>query len=289
MQKIHHQRMKSHLTPSHFLWLVIIVVSCALITGCQPAAPTPSVTEQVAIKQKVDAIQAAWLSGPHSQTYVEKDGSNSTCSRCHAPTNYVPPADEIPKSCTICKFEIKPGPPLTAKNEWKSISCNVCHEVKNGVTDPKVKWLASLAANEYQDVASTTELCQKCHQPDLKAPHKPVVVKGSHTGMACIKCHEAHSVNASCSNSLFHKDVMPSSTIPGHDPKHQVVSCSACHDGGGNKVAPDPTSKNTWKTLTSEGIPFISHDIVRAVSCEKCHFAGNPWKLVEKVEPKPVK
>lgn len=289
MLKTRHIRIGAHLAISHLIWLAIAVISCVALIGCQPAAPTPGVTEQAAIKQKVDAIQATWLSGPHSETYVEKDSSNSACSRCHAPINYVPPPDEIPKTCNVCKFEVKPAPPLTAKADWKSITCNVCHEVKNGVADPKVKWLASITANEYQDVASTTELCQKCHLPDLKAPHKPVVVKGSHTSMTCTKCHDAHSTSASCSNSLCHKDVMPSSTLPGHDAKHQAVNCSACHDGGGNKVAPDPTSKNTWKTLTPEGIPFISHNIVRAVSCEKCHFTGNPWKLIEKVEAKPAK
>ncbi len=267
-----------------FILVGILLVACLFITGCQSSSPPPSSTEQAAAAQAASAIKSQWDSGAHADTYVEKDGENATCTRCHAPVNYVPPASEIPQSCYVCKFEVKPPPPLTAKAEWKSVSCDVCHQVKNNVVDPRVKWLVSLAASEYQDISTSSLLCQKCHQVDVKAPHKPVAVAGSHADMTCTQCHDAHSTVATCSNAECHKDILVSSSIPGHDARHQVVACAACHDGSNLKVAPDPKNKDIWNTLSADGVAFTSHNLVREALCERCHFPANPWKLLEKVE-----
>ncbi len=58
-----------------------------------------------------------WVAGPHSDTYVvSTEGTNDKCNQCHDPINYIPSMEDMPASCTVCKFKVDPPPPLTVLN-----------------------------------------------------------------------------------------------------------------------------------------------------------------------------
>jgi hypothetical protein len=238
----------------------------------------------------VDAIPSAWESSAHAHTYVvNKAGENSACTKCHSPTNFIPTVDEVPESCFICKFELSEPPPLTAQDIWDGIQCKICHEPgKKGVIPAEISWLEVPILEEYAEVDSSSELCLKCHvQVDLPG-HKPQVdLANAHADMVCTDCHNAHDLQASCSASGCHDDVLASgNSIAGHDTDHQNVSCIACHQAGGIPNGMDDSS-GQWLPLiqikavdgSNQLIPYASHNIVTDSACETCHFSGNPWKL----------
>ncbi|MGB2895416.1 MAG: hypothetical protein WBB65_04535 [Anaerolineales bacterium] len=228
-------------------------------------------------------IEQAWQAGPHSETYVE--GDNNICARCHAPVVFMPSMDDLAPTCLVCKFEISPPPANIAQETWTDIECNVCHLVdKNDEVEPEFAWLLFLQIKEYEQVASSTELCGKCHaDPDLDLPgHTAVVVGGAHADYSCTDCHDAHSTTAaSCGAAGCHDDM--GADIPGHDDSHESVSCVACHDAGEMAVGPDD-DLGAWITFLppdSEGVsnPFTSHNTQLDASCDRCHYPSNPWDL----------
>jgi hypothetical protein len=226
------------------------------------------------------SIQFIWEVSPHANTYVlDALGMNSTCAVCHAPLDFVPSMDNMPESCATCKFTVPDPPPTIAKTDWRNIPCTICHQMKKGKIDPQYAWLAIPPIDEYEDVATTTDLCNKCHADANVAGHTPVDVAGAHAGYTCTQCHDAHSTTASCSTGSCHADVLdPSTPIPGHDQDHKEVACWACHDGAGMAVGPNAEGK--WLTLQSAlSDPFASHNIVKEALCERCHFLNNPWQL----------
>jgi hypothetical protein len=79
---------------------------------------------------------------------------------------------------------------------------------------------------------------------------------------------------------------MESEPVVGHDEDHQMVSCAACHDGSDMKVGA-LDGESLWYTFIfgedEEMYPFYSHNIVLEVSCERCHYADNPWDLSDNV------
>jgi len=246
-------------------------------TGAPQITANPTETDP-------NLIQVLWETSPHSNSYVLSDlGMNSTCARCHAPINYIPSMEDMPASCATCKFEVDPPPPMIAEADWENIPCNVCHRVKRGEVDPKYAWLSIPPIDEYEDLATTTELCIKCHIVTDVAGHIGSDVAGAHIGYTCTQCHDAHTTAASCATELCHADVLNRLTlIPGHDENHKVVTCWACHDAGGLAVSPD--DQGNWIAFQpGTFIPVVSHNIVKEALCERCHFLNNPWNLSEDV------
>jgi len=230
-------------------------------------------------------IEQAWQAGPHADTYVE--GDNNICARCHAPVVFMPSMDDLSPSCLVCKFEIAPPPASIAQETWTNIECNVCHRIdKKDEVEPEFAWLLFLQIKEYEPVASSTELCGKCHaDPDLDLPgHTAVVVGGAHTDYSCTDCHDAHSTTAaSCGAAGCHDDM--GADVPGHDEAHESVYCVACHDAGDMTIGPDE-DLGSWITFLpadSEGVsyPFTSHNTQLEASCDRCHYSNNPWDLSE--------
>ena len=287
-----------------FLFLIAAAFLVVGLTACQPGGETPP--EELASPQvpsnlggptgapqvtvsptetATDPIQSLWEASPHAHTYVLDDvGMNSTCARCHAPINYVPSMDDMPESCATCKFEVDPPPPTIAETDWKNIPCNICHRVKKGVVEPQYAWLAIVPIDEYEDVASTTELCRKCHaEVEMPPDHAVIDIADAHAEYTCTQCHDAHATTASCVSENCHADVLkPSPPIPGHDEDHKMVACVACHDAASLEVGPD--EQGNWLTFQpGSSIPFASHDIAKEALCERCHFLNNPWNLSEKV------
>jgi hypothetical protein len=233
-------------------------------------------------------VQDRWLDSPHASTFVvADDGTNAECVVCHAPTEFLPSMDDIPPSCYSapgCHFEVEEMPELTIEAEWQSIQCKTCHAVdRDGTIQPEYAWLEVAAIDQYADVASTTELCEKCHT-DYAAPgHAAITLGGVHEDNVCTDCHEAHNPTVSCSTGGCHESA---DTFEGHDDDHPNVACVACHDAGEMEVGPVDGDDNTWTTFTTITVdeeantfPHPSHHIQQEVNCDRCHFSDNPWNL----------
>ncbi len=239
-------------------------------------------------------IPNIWQSGPHANTFVMTDsGKNSTCARCHAPVNWIPALDDMPESCFTCKFEIDPPPPKIAENDWIDIPCNVCHEVdKRDNVQAEYVWLEIAQIEVYADVATTTELCQKCHIEINLPDHEVAQLGGAHTDYQCTDCHDAHNTNASCGDVDCHDDVIdPATPITGHDADHQTIFCVACHDAADMEVGPVEDKPDKWTTFASTSseaggtlVALTSHNVVKEASCSRCHFDGNSWGLNNNVD-----
>lgn len=232
-------------------------------------------------------LRQTWQSGPHADTFVLTDsGANSSCARCHAPVNWIPSMDDIPESCLTCKFEIDPPPPRIPEEDWLHIECIVCHRVDKDEVEPEYAWLAIAPIEEYEEVASSTELCLKCHAGDSVADHPAIVLAGAHQAMTCSECHDSHDGTASCADSSCHVDA--EDPPAGHDSEHEAIACVACHDSGQLTVSPLPEDEiwTSWISAESGDLirPYSSHNTILEAPCDRCHFPENPWGLSESVE-----
>jgi hypothetical protein len=269
---------------------LLAIVACAptpaapAATSSQASAPAPSTQSSVspvAAGQSND-VKSLWQSSKHANTYILEGDENNSCARCHSPTNWLPTSpDEMPASCSSCKFTIKPPKPI-AKNEWKNIECAQCHKTQKEIVGKEVAWLNALVAafdtvnDPYESVKSTTELCEKCHRDAYKIE----MGKAAHASQTCTGCHNPHSTKASC--TTCHASLSKSA---GHDAAHANVNCVACHDAGGWKAQPVGDQK-IWQSMRPADlkgkpnpIPYTSHNLQKSVDCARCHFAGNPWNL----------
>ncbi len=290
-----------------FLFLVIGIGACTSkgdpsISDAPVAEVEQSVsenTEEVSVNEPVEDAEkqvadpeAAWSSSPHADTFVlDAEDNNNTCARCHAPVNWQPSMDELPESCFTCKFELEDPPPYISESDWVDIPCFVCHEKdKKDNIQPEYTWLEIAATEEYAKVDTPTELCQKCHNEAELPGHVVSQLGGAHGEYECTDCHDAHDTVASCGDVDCHGDVVePAESIAGHDEDHQLVSCEACHDGDALVVGPSEED-GIWRTYvavpsgdTEKTVSYTSHNIMLDAPCERCHFAENPWGLVETV------
>lgn len=277
-------------------FLPLLLLFLALLCACSDGDDSTQVVASedgspegtVVVAQDPQTIQLDWESGAHADTFVvSDDGTNSTCARCHAPLVWVPTIDDMPESCATCKFDVEEPPPFLAEEEWRAIECHVCHQGDRDEVSPEIAWLEIAQIEEYQEVTSVDELCNKCHSTTDILGHVSVVVGGDHYGYSCTQCHSAHSTVASCNAEGCHAE-MPE-PISGHDEAHAGVHCVACHDSSGLEIGPDPDTA-VWTTFispTDEAEPraFISHTTQVSVDCERCHFAGNTWGLSEVEAP----
>ena len=232
-------------------------------------------------------LEKNWTNSSHADSYVQDNsGNNNRCAQCHAPTNWMPSMDEMPESCFSCKFEINDPDPYISEEDWAHIPCRTCHKLdKKDNVLPEIFWLEIAQIDEYASVATTDELCQKCHIPTNKfVGHPGTIVGGAHEEYQCVGCHDAHSNTASCGATECHDlNVAADPPIEGHDEDHQNVSCAACHDSGDYEVG--PMDEGQWITYITDSenmdelYPFTSHNIVLEVVCDRCHFPDNPWGL----------
>ncbi len=283
--------------------LGVAIILCAIVlAGCsaeaesQDPAPTtagstaaPGVVETISpgAESDPDMSEALWSESPHASTFVvDENGQNSTCARCHAPVNWVPGMDDMPASCSTCKFEVDPPPPYIEETDWTAVECKVCHELnKKGEVEDGYAWLEIAAIEEYAEVSSPEELCAKCHTNEALAGHLAVSVAGDHLGYACTACHDAHSAAASCGETGCHPAIDAGEPILGHDEDHVQVDCVACHDASSLTVGIDPETA-LWSTYLDGGLEqaFYSHDTQLGVDCQRCHFEGNPWGIAASVK-----
>jgi hypothetical protein len=195
-----------------------------------------------------------------------------------------------PPNCVSCKFEFEASPriakgnSLVTRENWQSIRCDVCHAVSKGIASSEIAWWDQ-ATGEYEAVASSTALCEKCHADTEVLRHRRDLGNAAHAGFRCTNCHDAHSTTTSCTQAGCHTDIgqaagqatPPATPSVGHqagsqgfcggpqchasataaaqgtrlmhDGIHAVVTCVACHDASGLEVGPleDGSAWVTWR------------------------------------------
>lgn len=291
----------------------------ALALGaCQPAAtpepteppppPTAKPTEPPTPLPDQSAFVAAVEGNAHN-VYDLGHGPNTWCTRCHSPQNWDPEAFQgPPPACFTCKFpheeemRVAEGNPFVPEEEWVGVPCETCHRVDtNGIADAAIAWFNPVK-QEYQEVNTPTELCEKCHVTTTgnsfgsAVTHKITLGGSAHLNYGgflgdvppptyCSDCHDPHTLEPKQCEDC-HADVLTSDThMKGYNaimlPK---VTCMACHDASGLDVGPHPDEEMggiwvTQETTFGRGGPstdyVLSHSIVFEVACDRCHSKGN--------------
>lgn len=288
---------------AHREWLVVaggLLLGVVLLTACaanSAALVTPTAALPPTATPDQSAYWQAWQTSPHAKTYDLSKGPNTYCARCHSPQNWDPAAKvDRPPNCVSCKFQfeseprIAAGNPLVAEADWKDINCEICHVVEDGIAIAAVSWLDPVTGY-HETVASSTALCEKCHTNTETLRHQRDIGASTHVGYDCVECHDPHSTTASCTEAGCHADLLSAApSIVGHDEAHATITCVACHDAAGLQVGP-LEGEDVWVVFRTTLLlgrentePFQSHNLQRAVACQRCHFVGNPWGLVENVE-----
>jgi hypothetical protein len=122
---------------------------------------------------------------------------------------------------------------------WEAIKCEVCHDRSSRA--PQQLAFYDPTTHAYAPVGSTTELCEKCHQPGTDDSRD---LAGSvHAGLECTDCHfvsgSEHSLDptdacAKCHPAVRpnHPDVTKLETTYYRADSHiniHFVSCASCH------------------------------------------------------------
>lgn len=244
------------------------------------ATPTPS--SRVATSEEIEQAYLEWSNSSHADTYDGGLGADTTCARCKSPKNW-DPSQEIASmealDCYSCKRVPGGERPVldsgmqVSESDWLDIRCEICHIPIGDSYDTGIAFWDQ-AANQYQPVENTSELCAKCHE----GQHGFMVVEEMgatdvHSAMACTMCHGNHGAISLCTDC--------------HDPEigagaemhtsHPTVNCTACHDQSGLSIWVDRTQESDHAgeyitrrfahTLTS----WPSHDLSLEVDCLKCH------------------
>ena len=274
------------------LWIPFLLLSFGLsalasvnvVFATPPAAaptPQPTLIPHVATAAELQTAQAQWARSRHANTYDNGQGANTTCASCKSPRNWDPNALAIQtaQDCTACKREPgKPRPELPggvpiAKQDWKSITCDVCHQpVGNSYSTALSFWNQS--QQRYEPVSNTTELCAKCHaeQHGFEVIWEQSV-SPAHKGWECTRCHGSHNTPVKCTDC---HDPTTGRGAAAHT-QHPNVGCTACHDAGGLGIWQDPNADSRYyqeymperfaHTLRS----WPSHNLQLTADCRRCH------------------
>ncbi len=211
--------------------------------------------------------EPAWLDIPTG--YYESIASTTAlCEECHRDTETLRHGREVSGSahdgfeCTDCH---------NAHDLTASCTGGGCHI---GIAIPIPAVLP-----EHKDQVNTEE-CTGCHGsvPDI---HMNILEE---TPVFCMECH-GHLMGSGERAALR----------LGHGSMHEKLACVTCHDGSDLQVGPveggSPGEQETWITFRSTQLlgrsstePYISHNILLNVNCQRCHFPDNPWALPEDVE-----
>jgi hypothetical protein len=125
---------------------------------------------------------------------------------------------------------------------------------------------------------SDNQTCLVCHPKGMRLHSMEVMQKGIDD---CLGCHE--NLTLPPENLAIATD--------GHAIYHKDIQCVVCHDASGLVVKPIDGQDQwmTFRTTVIESLgrpveaPFTSHNLQRQVTCERCHYSGNPWEVSETV------
>ncbi|MBU8913606.1 MAG: hypothetical protein KOO61_06240 [Spirochaetales bacterium] len=147
---------------------IIALLAVFLLAACDaPTDPAPSEEEIAALEANIAAVEVLWSDSSHNNVWNQREGTNTYCARCHSPGNWDPDAmrgGPVPGSCFNCHL----GPSLRtnalgneaiAEEDFEGINCSTCHEEGHG-SDIAI-W--NNATEGYDAVATSDELCGKCH------------------------------------------------------------------------------------------------------------------------------
>ena len=252
----------------------------------QTSEPIPTPTEHTASEAELAAAQAEWSESAHADTFDNGMGADTTCARCKSPLNWDPTQEAAAQQaldCGSCKRVPGEERPLLSEGtqipqaQWQNITCEVCHIPVGDSFDTGIAfWNQRLG--RYEPVATTTELCAKCHE----GQHGFEVVEEqeeslAHEQMACTECHGSHGAASSCTDC---HDPADGSGAFEHG-RHPSVNCTACHDDGNLSIWKDPDSgsphyasyvtRRFAHTLTS----WPSHNLSSNVKCQRCHHPAS--------------
>lgn len=272
----------------YFVFALAFILFCSsIVTGVvasPPLAVTPTpqpISTRIATLAELQKAKSEWSQSAHADTYDQGMGANTTCARCKSPFNWdvIAPAADQALDCFACKRipgaprpELESGAPVLER-DWKNIGCEVCHRpVGNSYETALAFW--NNAAQSYEPIQQSTELCAKCHE----GRHGFEVIEEQHNTQAhrtmeCTQCHGAHGSTTQCTDC--------------HDPQvgkgaaehaqHPRVDCTACHDAGNLNIwqESNPNSRHYQKyipvrfahALTS----WPSHNLATVVDCRRCH------------------
>jgi len=279
-----------------FLLLAFLLVACGSRTreGCEPENRTqgynsgPQVPDPMAshTPQDPEEIRTLWHNSPHANTFIlSEDNTNSSCAQCHAPLNWSPTKADIPVSWVEKQLNPAPSSLHISEEAWTHVDCKVCHSSEENQIDGEFAWLEIAPLETYVEMETTTQLCQKCHLETAYDLHQPLLLKGSHADFICTDCHDPHSTTTNCSTSACHEPFAEEcERIETHDKPHSEVTCVACHDGDESEIAWNE-QRQAWDTVRTSATnhpqeyePYVSHNIVLAVDCDRCHAPGDhPW------------
>jgi predicted CXXCH cytochrome family protein len=148
-----------------------------------------------------------------------------------------------------------------------SASCDECHTVSM-LELPKF-------IPEHQDVV-TNQDCNDCHNGAYES-HSIVVQETGNDD--CMDCHE---------RLMGRKGLAPVQI--GHSMVHATISCVACHDASNMEAGP-LEGQAVWVVYrTTDGPfgpstePYQSHQLQLTVECDRCHFPGNSWGIIESAD-----
>jgi hypothetical protein len=171
------------------------------------------------------------------------------------------------------------------------IGCKNCHDTSGGSIEAAIAWWNPQTL-QYEHVTDGNDLCLKCHTGVGKPIPQAISGIAIHNNLGCIDCHDVHNIQASCTSSICHSNILqnnpaPPSTPTGGHPnvgspfcggptschpaateaaskpqsihgwQHKIVSCEACHDAGNLPAGPveDGSAWVTWQTIIQSGNP----------------------------------
>lgn len=252
-----------------FLFLILIACTCQANQNnpsgedlVESAVPSPVIPPDQML------IWETWESSSHEDTYDLEKGPNTYCAKCHSPANWDYSATiDPPPNCVSCKFSSEPEPriaesnPMVPEDEWASIGCNICHRMEAGKADPEFVWYDN-ASEYYETLATTTELCEKCHLDTNKyLHHQRDLGQDAHVGFTCTDCHDPHDQFARCSDKGCHSDVTAQRkrVLDQHVSISEKETCLVCHTAG--------MDMHTMEIQRSgEDDCFICHDYLANIS-----------------------
>jgi nitrate reductase gamma subunit len=218
--------------------------------------------------------------GQHAGKVATDVQTLENCIACHDPHNQLTSYSEVTpavlkqaegKKCALCHELQGELPEMPAADQ----ACMACHR--------------ALPAGELDTVRKTMEFCFHCHGADALMtaryhagqPFLNVADYGDtpHSEISCLACHpraaaydHANQPSGDCGQChvRHHEKVA-------HE-AHAVVSCGACHLGGGEPQKNPDNGLIQWKGLSDpSGFSrvHLMEGAMRDGSCMRCHFSGN--------------
>ena len=281
-----------------FLLLVLGTAVLGLGLGaCSVIAPAPTPTPTLTPVPPTptpdqSAYWADWESSIHADTYALEKGPNTYCARCHSPANWDPAAViDDPPNCVSCKFpheeepRIAEGNPLVPEEEWENINCETCHQMTNGIVQEGICW-RDVTSGYCETVASSTQLCGKCHRNTETLRHQRAIAEGgAHAELECVSCHNPHSLEAkncrSCHQVEMQEVDMTGDMHAGVTSNDQCLECHPDAWAGHNMKVKQSGSQDCINCHDDLVADMVLEPVMRGhnqvheqVPCAVCHDAS---------------